>query len=257
MLDPRVGRWFATDLLESKYPQFTPYNFALNNPLIYIDFNGEDILIPIRTKGDKYNTKAENQELSKIESNIILGDLQKLTNDNLVLEKVSTRKGDFYKVKIITQKNASENLPEGSKLIRNLIEGDGKGKDVVIEYTGSEANGIERSTNGTSTIKYNPDHLANGEGFVEGFITNKDGTKGRPSFIGLAHELIHADENLDGKINKNEVEVIQNDGPKGFGKKIFIQKDELTVRKRDNLIRNEHLNEVHQDIIVKERKETK
>ena len=42
MFDPRIGRWFATDALESKYPNLSSYNFAGNNPIINIDFDGND-----------------------------------------------------------------------------------------------------------------------------------------------------------------------------------------------------------------------
>ena len=44
MLDPRIGRWFAPDPMENKYPNLTTYHFTANNPIIYIDFNGEDIV---------------------------------------------------------------------------------------------------------------------------------------------------------------------------------------------------------------------
>ncbi len=44
MLDTRVGRWFARDPLESKYPNLSTYNFASNNPIIYYDFDGRDIV---------------------------------------------------------------------------------------------------------------------------------------------------------------------------------------------------------------------
>jgi len=43
--DPRVGRWLSVDPLESKYPSLSPYSFAGNNPILFVDPNGEDILI--------------------------------------------------------------------------------------------------------------------------------------------------------------------------------------------------------------------
>ncbi len=44
MLDPRVGRWFARDPLEKKYPYITPYSFAGNSPLQIIDVGGEKLI---------------------------------------------------------------------------------------------------------------------------------------------------------------------------------------------------------------------
>ena len=41
MLDPRIGRWFAPDRLESKMPSYSTYSFALNNPIGVIDKGGD------------------------------------------------------------------------------------------------------------------------------------------------------------------------------------------------------------------------
>jgi hypothetical protein len=44
MYDPRVGRWFAKDQHQSSYPSVSTYSFAINNPIIYIDSDGNDIV---------------------------------------------------------------------------------------------------------------------------------------------------------------------------------------------------------------------
>jgi RHS repeat-associated protein len=44
MYDPRVGRWMSTDAFESKHPDQSPYNFAVNSPIIFIDSDGNDIV---------------------------------------------------------------------------------------------------------------------------------------------------------------------------------------------------------------------
>jgi RHS repeat-associated protein len=43
MYDARVGRWLSCDPLEGKYPDISPYTFAIDNPLKFIDFDGRDI----------------------------------------------------------------------------------------------------------------------------------------------------------------------------------------------------------------------
>jgi RHS repeat-associated protein len=47
MYDSRLGRWFAIDPLARKYPMLSPYAFVANNPLIYIDPDGKDIILVI------------------------------------------------------------------------------------------------------------------------------------------------------------------------------------------------------------------
>ncbi|MFT5336511.1 MAG: RHS repeat-associated protein [Luteibaculaceae bacterium] len=41
--DPRVFRWLSVDPLAAKYPGMSPYNFAANNPIFYIDPDGNEI----------------------------------------------------------------------------------------------------------------------------------------------------------------------------------------------------------------------
>ena len=40
MYDPRIGRFLSLDPLQTKYPHLTPYQFASNGPIKYIDLDG-------------------------------------------------------------------------------------------------------------------------------------------------------------------------------------------------------------------------
>ena len=44
MFDPRVGRWFATDPMEDRIPSVSTYAYVANNPLYYVDPDGEFML---------------------------------------------------------------------------------------------------------------------------------------------------------------------------------------------------------------------
>ena len=39
--DSKIGRWLSVDPMQSKYPNWTPYHFALNSPLRFTDKDGE------------------------------------------------------------------------------------------------------------------------------------------------------------------------------------------------------------------------
>lgn len=41
-LDPRLGRWLSVDPLVLKYPDFSPYNFCKNSPIIFVDPDGRE-----------------------------------------------------------------------------------------------------------------------------------------------------------------------------------------------------------------------
>ena len=44
MYDPRVGRWFKLDVESSKLPQLTPYGYVNNNPMRFIDPDGNFLI---------------------------------------------------------------------------------------------------------------------------------------------------------------------------------------------------------------------
>ncbi|NJM80233.1 MAG: hypothetical protein HC854_12570 [Flavobacterium sp.] len=46
MLDPRVGRFFAVDPLEKKYPWYTPYQFSGNKVIQFVELEGAEEGLP-------------------------------------------------------------------------------------------------------------------------------------------------------------------------------------------------------------------
>jgi RHS repeat-associated protein len=45
LYNPQIGRWSLIDAKASKYVALSPYNYVANNPLKYIDPNGEELII--------------------------------------------------------------------------------------------------------------------------------------------------------------------------------------------------------------------
>jgi RHS repeat-associated protein len=51
--DPRLGRFLSVDPITAKYPELTPYQFASNTPIVAIDLDGLEGIIP--TYGMEYS----------------------------------------------------------------------------------------------------------------------------------------------------------------------------------------------------------
>jgi Effector protein len=226
-----VSRWLSIDPLAAKYPDYSPYNFAIDNPIIFVDPDGQDIIIAIKGTGDDFATRE-----------MYFGQLKLLTNDELAMDV----KGN---ITIVKKKEGGRH--DGTLLIRNLIEGVSQDDGSVKEYTVTIVNGIGNGTVAVDASGANTtDAIANSQNGTgtsskvifdinnEGnFVLNQDGTTGRPTQLGLAHELIHAENNMQG-VNENNIEtdVIDPDDKKGEKK---LSKEELKVRNRENLIRKE------------------
>jgi RHS repeat-associated protein len=53
--DSRIGRWLAVDPLSKKYPWMSPFNFAANNPILFVDTDGREV----RVAGDVKKAEAD------------------------------------------------------------------------------------------------------------------------------------------------------------------------------------------------------
>jgi len=215
------------DPKSDKYSSWNGFNYALDNPIKFIDPDGKDIVLGMKNNDTRIN---------------ILNHLRSLTTDKLDVSE----DGRIH----IVQKNHSGKR-EGRLLIRNLIEGvrqkDGSLKIAIVTIKEASGNGanpadnngnttdesIENSRNGTGTgtlVLFNPTDQGTR-------IVNEDGSTGRPPSIGLAHELIHAENNLNGTNTRHIPTNIPNPDP---GASRNLSDEERKVRKRENLIRREN-----------------
>ena len=167
MYDPALGRFHTQDRFAEKYESITPYQYGANNPILYIDINGDSLMI--EHKGErimyqngnltfagtnkKYNGKALNKN----------GKLKGFVGASVkALDKIRTG-GEAGKELI-------SNLQNDTHPIRILSGGDNGAKGLVVTWN-------SHSTDGG---------------------LDENGGVNRPSYIGLAHELAHTQDELDG-----------------------------------------------------------
>jgi hypothetical protein len=66
--DAALGRWYVVDRFAEKYTNLTLYHYAANNPIIFIDVNGDSIDVSGLTEGqlETYNSNIELLIKSKV-----------------------------------------------------------------------------------------------------------------------------------------------------------------------------------------------
>jgi len=164
MYDSRIGRWSSTDALERKYTSYTPYSFVNNMPIIAIDPNGMEIVIPkgseasykeFRKNADR-KTKRRLRKLDKSDIKYEIGFVQQYQMRMGTVQSSSINSNGITKLKSDNQDGITVQL---------LID-KGESKSTQFSALAEEISHAEDFENGEMFF------LSFGD--VEGFILGQD-----------------------------------------------------------------------------------
>ena len=97
--DSRLGRWLSLDPLMVKYPFLSPYVGLADNPILYIDFDGRDIIVhPVTETYTGPSTPNCLSELAHVEFVINLVFKVETGKYNFVLERKKVLSSGFVKI---------------------------------------------------------------------------------------------------------------------------------------------------------------
>lgn len=75
-LDPALGRFFVPDRYADKYPSMTPYQYAANNPINFIDVNGDSVWVTIDQEARTLTVNYEGRLLNDTDQNLDLDQIK-------------------------------------------------------------------------------------------------------------------------------------------------------------------------------------
>ncbi|MBK6476739.1 MAG: hypothetical protein IPF93_00270 [Saprospiraceae bacterium] len=162
--DAGVGRFTSIDRYAPKYASLNPYQYGANNPIKYIDVNGDSLRI--NTGGGNY-AYYDNGNVYNRDGSQYTGPGTKVRKDGSV-----RLKGEL-KATVNALNQISGGGTAGNELVSSLV---GTTTTFTINQGDNRTQGLNVYFNSSST-----------EGGLDA-----SGSNSRPAYIGLAHELAHA-----------------------------------------------------------------
>ena len=121
MLDVRIGRWLACDIMESKYPSYSPYEFAHNSPLKFVDPDGTEVIATDEKSKQNIKSTLTKQEAKFVRFNTDgTLDTKRLNkykgkSDNITALKTLANSDIKYKFKVAGKDDSGDAFFEGTK----------------------------------------------------------------------------------------------------------------------------------------------
>lgn len=203
--DPQIGRFHTQDRFSEKYVDFSPYQYAANNPMLFIDVNGDSIWV--NSGGQSYyygHTEQYGYGMYDKSGQLYTGNNKALNAVNGALARMSLGK-------------------EGKALVDDLMN---SGNNTEIAVRNGAENGADSKSG--SFIIWDPNNT-NG-------APDQRGNTARDSYVGLGHEMAHVQDVWNGTVNIGTWQSVTD----AKGNIVNIPYSEIYSTHKENQIRSEN-----------------
>lgn len=196
MYDGRVGRWLSRDPLEAKYPNHSPYHYAVNSPLLFKDPNGEDAVVTISKDGTEVKYSSTIYIVGNEGDREYIRELQNLYNHHFADVVYEGRDKDGKPVDLVIEMNfvfverTESTVPDNIEHYRRTLDPNGDPKKYKL--IGTEANPNEDTPGlkyGENLVVVGFDFAANSANPDQSQAVIASSTKNK-AFATL-HEVLH------------------------------------------------------------------
>jgi RHS repeat-associated protein len=186
--DPQLGRWHVVDNKAEKYYSVTQYAYAINNPILFLDPDGNDIVIFYKEKGQDKSYRFSGATTKSTPNNTFVSQVIKAWNYNV------GNGGGAPSYEAATNSEISINIVES-----NLFSNSSEGTVFWNSSTGGKSeNGTVRSP--ASVLDHELDHMVD---FSKNPVENRERAMQKNDQYGTNEEerVITGSEQVTAKAN--------------------------------------------------------
>jgi hypothetical protein len=180
------------DRFSEKYMERTPYNYAANNPVYYVDVAGDSLYIKHNKGflglGGKETLKYENGNLYNKDGSAYEGKVKGFLKETV--DALSSTNSTAEGSSVVTElQNSSNNFTIAKSSVNSFTPDSSRNSFANIPELQALVPNLS-STGSGGTINFNPSKTTSG--------FNTLGNTERPGYVGLAHEMFHGRDSNQG-----------------------------------------------------------